>query len=1389
MHNQTTNSQSPDQISPVPHSAHYGHNEVTDILSPDGDLTAGNSEYDDQIIEPEAIDPMPSSAGTGLAARAARAYQSTMSAHSSSRQGSHIDAWDDDAPSFTQTNKHSAFTASDSNNDHSRPHHASSAHGYGHGHARDNESVHDYAHDNEPVHGNARSNEPVHDHGHLYGNDSEASYESYQDDSGQAIQTYGAASADHSVSADSSASASGADHAVIASGADHSSSASSEVSSASAEDSASSARADHFDSRMTLRNENAPSSVSDSIEREQEFGAGAAVSAEAAEAAEAEDQAGAQAGAQAAGLEALSNDSGPSASDDGSEHLAAAAAAQGAVGREENAVVQQEADLQKSYECLCSDAQGSGNDSDYKSDDDKAESGHLDAGAGGDKQQRFFDSGISPVSSAGQEVQSDARSSKNNQQPESGGSQSIRHGESNFMSEEQTAVRQDQAQPDLSGAAADTASPQGAAGSAPQGNWASPPGGATVPPYPWGARPPVQGMYQAPGQGQMPQGMVPPGMPQSAQPGMPPGMMPGMPFPPGFYGMPGPQGSQMRFAPWPYPPQMAMAMGMPYGQPHPGPGAHGSAPQGAGAQEAPVKGNGHDNAAPGDAAHLADDNASAKSRGATGAQGAIEQAQSMAQSMAHAPGKTDPQAQVHAHADSHAQPQHRAAVSAPFNGSDQPHGPQGQTVSDYSQHPGMPGRDELARSPGAHTGAYNAAGAAAVAPGPAGTVRVTVSPGNGSGRGPGNYAGNGNAMRAADGSGGAGGGHGGQGMGLWRQDDWNTGGSVTSNNVNDGEKWFENLAVHIFMVAIISLLLLIPSMFFENVLSDRQYTENSAIESITTPWGGSQLVSDPQLYISATVEKRTVNTYEEDGELYTRQTRSQALAEWYFISDFAHSSSTLTSEVRKRGNYEALLYKVRVEQQGSFDLAHIADRLNTIESDVSVRKADIKLYFGVLDTGGIDEVHYVNVNGRDFPAQPSARDSGFCISLSSQDISDIMSARPLGESSPTDGRPALYNTLDADAERAREDNTAAAHAGRAESSSYRLLRPGQIEYRAAFTLRGSQQFKYQPLGVESTTAISGSGIVPSFQGRFLPSEHSVDEQNRTFEALYRLSSLATGTADHLKVEKFRLSESSGYVVSLADRSMSYTLIERLTKYVLLFIAMTFVTVLAFEIVSRRTVSLVQYVVVGSALILFYMVLLSMSEHFSFTVSYVTAAVLMSGMIALYLKAVLNSVRSAACILLMLLAMYSVLFAIVHIQAYALLVGTILLVVMLGVIMYITRRINHKGSSLLSQYAKASGPGLARAAAAAAAPAAAPAGASSDSGKSWSNARPRTAPVSVPAAAPFQSQTHEQHADAPDAAAAAAASGRAAVEAEAAAATADDRDNAAGSDSATGNSGK
>ena len=240
--------------------------------------------------------------------------------------------------------------------------------------------------------------------------------------------------------------------------------------------------------------------------------------------------------------------------------------------------------------------------------------------------------------------------------------------------------------------------------------------------------------------------------------------------------------------------------------------------------------------------------------------------------------------------------------------------------------------------------------------------------------------------------------------------------------------------------------------------------------------------------------------------------------------------------------------------------------------------------------------------------------------------------------------------------------------------------PGILVVEAHFLVRGSQSLSYKPLAQVSELRLEGSGVVPSFAGDFLPREREVDATALTFSASYYQNNLSTGHA------AFSESTSSysmydGFEIGLSDTSESYVLIDRLTKYVLLFIAMTFVSVLAFELISQHMVSLVQYVVIGAALILFYMVLLSLSEHVSFTLSYVVAALLMSSMIGLYLKAVFASKRNALCVTALLLAMYAVLFAIVHIEAYALLVGTILLVIMLGIIMFVTRKLNTQSNQL------------------------------------------------------------------------------------------------------------
>lgn len=570
-------------------------------------------------------------------------------------------------------------------------------------------------------------------------------------------------------------------------------------------------------------------------------------------------------------------------------------------------------------------------------------------------------------------------------------------------------------------------------------------------------------------------------------------------------------------------------------------------------------------------------------------------------------------------------------------------------------------------------------------------------------------------------------------------------------------KWSENLGTHILMVGLISLLLLVPTLFFTMVLDDRRYNEQLAIESMVSPWGGHQMLADPEIIVP--VEEVSSYRYEESDDETQKRINTVNLANYYISPLKSESSIELESHKRYRGNYETTLYRMAVHQVSTFALDERLVQIAERSSVQQIMADDLKLIFHVSNNKGIDEIKYLCVNGKAYTPEPYPHFSGIMIKLERSDIHKIVYGDSLvmsgdsrscallkqevnqqaAESHAPNGSifaqsayadkatdpsltnreqltqvPDLVNNLDADAD---QTTTAVAVAGELNASHQpEDFAEGVMTVEAFYYVRGAQGMTYIPIAQDSRLTVEGTGVVPSFGGAFLPTDRYItgagfldlaqiedlsfgDELTASaaasggsermpeegalgqgepyFKAYYAQNNLATGQAQvRTEDETFnRNSSSIEYRIDLADTSETYQLIERLTKYVLLFIAMTFVTVLAFEIVMKRMVSLVQYVVIGAALILFYMVLLALSEHTTFVISYVSGALLMSGMIAAYLKAVLNSLRSALCVAVLLLAMYAVLFAIVHVQAYALLVGTVLLVIMLGIVMFITRRLN------------------------------------------------------------------------------------------------------------------
>lgn len=438
---------------------------------------------------------------------------------------------------------------------------------------------------------------------------------------------------------------------------------------------------------------------------------------------------------------------------------------------------------------------------------------------------------------------------------------------------------------------------------------------------------------------------------------------------------------------------------------------------------------------------------------------------------------------------------------------------------------------------------------------------------------------------------------------------------------NPTDKWYNSLGIHILFVAIISLLLMIPNMFFGLVLSDREGNQTYAIESMTRAWGSEQILSDPELVIPVSLINEISTSSHQVSQGYEYEDR--------FIRPYmSETKIALKSEKRFKGNYEATLYTLEVNQKGEF---HVSQGLSMIQNNSRLeilQNSKVSLVFSLSDTKGMDEIKQILINGQPYDVFPSDDYSGFEVRIPSELVYD-------------------HDTLTFD---------------------------------VTYMLRGSQSLGFYPIAKISRMDIEAEGSNPNFTGDFLPRERNVDLKARTFTAQYYQNNLSTGQSMvSSSVWTDSRARNHSIMIELFDDADSYVLIDRLTKYVLLFIAMTFVTVLAFEIVSKRLVSLVQYVVIGVALILFYLVLLSLSEHFSFTFSYVTGALVLSCMISLYIKAMFNSKKHGFCLLLMLWAMYAILFAIVHVQAYAMLVGTTLLVIMLGIVMYITRHLNSKDS--------------------------------------------------------------------------------------------------------------
>lgn len=235
-----------------------------------------------------------------------------------------------------------------------------------------------------------------------------------------------------------------------------------------------------------------------------------------------------------------------------------------------------------------------------------------------------------------------------------------------------------------------------------------------------------------------------------------------------------------------------------------------------------------------------------------------------------------------------------------------------------------------------------------------------------------------------------------------------------------------------------------------------------------------------------------------------------------------------------------------------------------------------------------------------------------------------------------------------------------------------LLADGKLDYEVRLPLRGSHGLDFVPMGNTTTVRMHSDCATPSFGGEFLPTERSVTADG--FDAEWRVLSLNRSFSQVVPKGDWHSMDRSAFGVELRRPVEQYLQNERAVKYAFLVVLLTFAVVFFVETRRSRPIHPVQYLLIGIAIMLFYTLLLSFSEHLSFLVAYLIASLMTVAMLSLYLGSIMRDRKVGLIIGGLLAVLYAFIFILLQIESYALLVGSVGLFAVLAVAMSASRKI-------------------------------------------------------------------------------------------------------------------
>lgn len=451
-------------------------------------------------------------------------------------------------------------------------------------------------------------------------------------------------------------------------------------------------------------------------------------------------------------------------------------------------------------------------------------------------------------------------------------------------------------------------------------------------------------------------------------------------------------------------------------------------------------------------------------------------------------------------------------------------------------------------------------------------------------------------------------------------------------NINEVTK---TLGFKIIIIVVLGLLLLIPMTFINSVVKDRIRYQNEAISSIIEPVGDSANIQGVVIAIPY-LEKFIDSDTKEIG--YTRKYIFYMPNEYNVTGDVEVTSLS-------RGIFKAPIFNSKLNITGRFD-KYNAEIYNLDENNTIILYDEAMIILGIGNKKNLIKLPNILINQNE---ELKYYEKNININLNMFNNKFLY----------TISRDSILNGFD---------------------------------FNITMDIQGGNSLIITPLASENTFKISSKWKDPSFTGGFLPTKREVD--NNGFNAEWNIASFNTSftkywTSDensnrlnNIDNTQYYTSnqESNNVLISFLLLNDNYQKTSRSVKYAILFIFIPFFVLFLCEVLSKKRIHPVQYILIGIANAIFYLLLLAISEHINFNISYFLSALMVTALTSIYIGYIIKSPKYTISMAIVESLIYIFLFGILQLTDYALLMGTLGLFAVIALAMYFTRNVDWYGEN-------------------------------------------------------------------------------------------------------------